>query len=124
MLRIWIVTRDAGGGDGFAPFDAGGDFLVEGEELGEEVGLRREGEGGEDGGIEGGVGVFERVCAGEFEGAVDGAQTAFHFRQCLGADAAHFAAGGGDRFDLHGARRLRPGEGIEDGTRSIGKPLC
>ena len=94
-FTISIIRRNAGGGDGFAPFDAGGDFLVEGEELGEEVGFGGEAVGGEDGGIERGVGVFERVRAGEFEGAVEGAQAAAHVGQSRGADAAHFAPGGG-----------------------------
>jgi hypothetical protein len=35
-----VVGRDAGGGDGFAAVEAGGDLEIEGEELGEEVGIR------------------------------------------------------------------------------------
>jgi hypothetical protein len=34
------------------------------------------------------VGIFEGVRAGQFEGAVEGAQAAFELRQRLGADAA------------------------------------
>ncbi len=61
----------AGGGDGFCGGEAGGDLLVEGEELGEEVGLGVEAVGGEHGGIQRGVGVLERIGAGEFEGAIE-----------------------------------------------------
>ena len=53
----------------------------------------------EDGGIERGVGGFERVRAGEFERAVEGAQAAAHVWERLGADAAHFAPGGGGGLD-------------------------
>jgi len=80
-LGIWEVGRDAGGGDGFALFDAGGHGEVEFEELREEVLLGGEAVGGEDGGIECGVGVFERVVAGEFERAIHGPQAAFDFRK-------------------------------------------
>lgn len=65
-----------------------------------------------DGDVEGGVGVFERVGAGEFEGAIENAQAAFHFRQRLGAAAADFASSCRDGFDScegvsRRARRLR-----------------
>jgi hypothetical protein len=66
---VAVGERDAGGGDGVAGFFAAGDAEVEVEELGEEVGFGQEVVGGEDGGVEGGVGVFEGVLAGEFEGA-------------------------------------------------------
>lgn len=65
---IGVGERDAGGGDLVACVDSGRDFEVEGEELGEKVHLGAEAVGVEDGGIECGVGVFQRVFAGEFEG--------------------------------------------------------
>ena len=46
------------------------------EKLGQQVVFGREAVGGEGGGVQGGVGVFERVRAGQFKGAVEGAQTA------------------------------------------------
>ena len=65
-FRLRAVGGDAGGGDGFGAIELRGDLLVQGEELGEEVGLGGKAVGREDGGIEGGVGVLERVGAGEF----------------------------------------------------------
>ncbi len=38
-FRVREAGGDAGGGDGFAAGDAGGDIAIQGEELGEEVGL-------------------------------------------------------------------------------------
>ena len=57
--------RDAGRGDGFAFFDLGGDFQIQGEELSKQILLGAETAGGEDGGVQDGVGVFERVGAGD-----------------------------------------------------------
>ncbi len=71
-----MVFGNTGGGDWGALVDFGGDFEVEGEELGEEVFLWIEAVGGQDRRIEGGVGVFEGVGAGEFEGAVEGPEAA------------------------------------------------
>ncbi len=88
---VAIVGRDAGGGDGLAFFEAGGDGEVQIQQLLEEVGLGVEAVSDEDGGGEGGVGVFEGVLAGEFEGAVEGTETAFDVGEGLGADAADFA---------------------------------
>ena len=62
----------------FAFLNPGGDFLIQGEELGEQVFLGGEAVGGEDGGVQGGVGVFERIGAGEFKGAIEGAETSGH----------------------------------------------
>jgi hypothetical protein len=45
----------------------------------EEVFLGGEAVGGEDGGVEFGVGVFERILAGQFERAINGPQAAFAF---------------------------------------------
>ena len=72
------------------------DGEVEVEELLEEVFAGAEAVGVEDSGVEGGVGVLERVAAGEFERAVEGAKAALHLRQGLGADAADLTAGGGE----------------------------
>ena len=66
-LGVGEVGRDAGGGDGFALVDAGSDGEVQVEELLEEVLLGGEAVGGQHGGVEFGVGVFERIVAGEFE---------------------------------------------------------
>lgn len=60
-LGVGDIGRDAGGGDGVVVVDVRGDFEVEVEELLEEVFFRSEAVGGEDGGVEGGVRVFERV---------------------------------------------------------------
>ena len=71
------VGGDAGRGYGLGFFEALGDGQVQVEKLGQQVLLGGEAVGGEDGGVQGGVGVFERVRAGQFEGAVEGAQAAF-----------------------------------------------
>jgi hypothetical protein len=70
------IGWDAGGGDGVVAVDALRHFEVEVKELLEEVAFGGETVGGEDGGVEGGVGVFQRVVAGEFERAIDGAEVA------------------------------------------------
>jgi hypothetical protein len=75
-LRIRKVGRDAGGGDGFVAIDARGDVEVEVKELLEEVFLDGEAIGNENGGVEGGVGIFDGILAGEFERAIDGAEAA------------------------------------------------
>ena len=66
-------------------------MLVEGEELGEQILFGTEAVGGEDGGVERGVGVLQRIRAGQFEGAIERAQSALQFRQRLGAHAAQLA---------------------------------
>ena len=71
MPEAW---RNAGRGDGFATLDLAGDFQVQGEELGERVFLGGEALGGEDDGVQGGMGVFEGIGAGQFERAVEAAQ--------------------------------------------------
>jgi hypothetical protein len=53
---------------------AEGDGEVELEELGEEVVVRAEAVGVEDGGVEGGVGVLEGGLAGELEGVRRGSR--------------------------------------------------
>ena len=50
---------------------------VQFEKLGQQVLLGGKAVGGEDGGIQAGVGDFERVRAGQFKGAMEGAQAAF-----------------------------------------------
>ena len=37
FFRTGIILEDAGGGDGFAFLNLGGDFQVQGEELGEQI---------------------------------------------------------------------------------------
>lgn len=66
--------------------------MVEVEELGQEVGLGGEAVGGQDGGVERGVGVLEGIRAGQLQRAIDRAQAADDFGR--GADAANIAAGG------------------------------
>ncbi len=92
--RCWVAIggRDAGGGDGLAGFFAAGDFEVQGEEPGEEVLFGIEAVGVEDGGVEGSVGVFERGSAGEFEGAVEGAQAAGNLGEGVSANRSVLAA--------------------------------
>ena len=53
--------------------------------------------------------------AGQFEGAVEGAEAAGEDFEGVGADAADFPAGLSDGVDLLLCRRLRPREGVEDG---------
>ncbi len=114
-FRPAVGGRDAGGGDGLVVAQALGDLGVEGEQLFEQGFFGAETVGGEDGFVERGVGVAQRVLAGQVEGTVEGAQAAIERGQCLVADAADFAAGGGDGVDLFFAGGLRPGEGVEDG---------
>jgi hypothetical protein len=76
-LGVWGRGGDAGRGDGFDLFEPLSDGQVQFEKLGQQVLFGGEAIGGEDGGIQGGVGVLERVCAGQFEGAVEEAQAAF-----------------------------------------------
>lgn len=104
----------AGGGDGISGGEAGGDLLVEVEELGEEVRLGGEAVGGEHGGIQRGVGVLERIGAGEFEGAIERAQPALEFRQVCGTDAADLQPGCSDCGDGFLAWILRPWKGVEN----------
>jgi hypothetical protein len=65
LARIRIVLGKARGGDGFAALDLAGDFQVQGEELGEQIFVGAEAIGSENGGVQGGVGVFEGVGPGE-----------------------------------------------------------
>lgn len=58
-----------------------------GKDPGDKVSFSKEAVGGVDGGIEGGVGVFQRIGSGQFEGAVEGAQAAFPFREPTPNDA-------------------------------------
>src|ERR1035441_4204412 len=53
---VGVIPGHAGGGDGLAGLDAGGDFEIQGEELGEQVLFRGKAVGGEGGGVEGGGG--------------------------------------------------------------------
>ncbi len=65
--RIGEIGRDAGGRDGFSAVEAAGDFAIEDQELGEQIGFGRETISGENCGIErgergvGGVGGFETL---------------------------------------------------------------
>ena len=57
LLRVGIILWHAGGGD----------CLVQREELGEQIAFGIESVGGEDGGVERGVGVAQRIRAGQFQ---------------------------------------------------------
>ena len=70
-FRLAVAGGDAGGGDGVLPAQSFGDFAVEREQLFEQVFLGAETVGGEDGGVERGVGVAQRVPAGQVEAAVE-----------------------------------------------------
>lgn len=71
---VAVGGGDAWGGNLLAGVDRPSDGEVEVEELLEEVFLRAEATGIEDGGVERGVGVLEGVCAVEFEYAVEDAK--------------------------------------------------
>ena len=78
LLRGGVIPGHAGGGDGFAAFDSGGDLLVQ-EELGEQILRGAEAAGVEDGGVQRGMGVVKRIRAGQFERAIEGAiRWSFH----------------------------------------------
>jgi hypothetical protein len=68
--RVAIGGRHAGRGDGLAGLFSLGDGAVQVEQLGKQVFLRVKPIRRENGGVEGGVGVLERVLAGRFQGAV------------------------------------------------------
>ena len=68
-LGVWKRGWDAGRGYGLGLFEALGDGQVQFENLGQQVFFGGETVGGEDGGVQGGVGVFQRVRAGQLEGA-------------------------------------------------------
>ena len=76
FLRIGIILGDAGGNYSFAFFNLGGDGEVQGKELGEQILFGAEAVGGEAGGVQRGVGVLERIRAGQFERAIEGANAA------------------------------------------------
>jgi hypothetical protein len=84
--------------------------------LGEEVFFGGEAVGGEDGFVECGVSVFERILAGKLPRAIDGAEAAIDFFWRFVADATDFTTGFGDRGDIFGRRRLRPRECVERGS--------
>ena len=73
-LGVWKRGGNAGRGYSFSIFEALGDGQVQFEKLGQQVLFGGEAVVREDGGIQGGVGVLERVRAGQFEGTVEGAQ--------------------------------------------------
>src|ERR1039458_8493857 len=112
-LELSEARRDTWRGDRFAFRNSLGDFEVQGEELGEQILLGAEAVGGEDGGVQGGVGVFEGVGAGEFEGAVEGAEAAFHFSQCLTANSSDLTPSFSHRRNLSGSGFLWPRKGVE-----------
>jgi hypothetical protein len=93
---VAVGGGDAGGGDGFAAVEPARDVEVEVEELGEQVGAGVEAVGVECGGVERALGVLERILAGQLQRAVEGAEAAGDLGQRFRADAADFAAGGGD----------------------------
>jgi hypothetical protein len=64
------------GGDRFAGFDLRGHGQVQVKKLGQEILLGRKSVGVQHGRVERGVGVFERVLAGQLQRAIHGAQPA------------------------------------------------
>lgn len=104
---LGVRKRDggAGRGHGLGLFEARGNGKVQVQKLGQQVLLGGEAVGGEDGGVQGGVGVFKRVRAGRFEGAVEATEAAFHFSQRLGAHTPDLAPCPG--YCLHLSRRGR-----------------
>jgi hypothetical protein len=76
LLRVGIGRGNARRGDGLILLFHRGHGQVQFEQLREQVFLGVEAVGGEDGGVEGGVGVFQRMRAGEFERSIDGAEPA------------------------------------------------
>src|ERR1039458_8108209 len=113
-LELSEARRDTWRGDRFAFRNSLGDFEVQGEELGEQILLGAEAVGGEDGGVQGGVGVFEGVGAGEFEGAVEGTQAAFNLAQGFFTHASDFSSRVGHRLHLGGSGRLWPWKRVEN----------
>ena len=77
-LGVWKRGGDAGRGYGLGVFEALGDGQIQFEKLGQQIFFGGETVGGEDGSVQGGVGVFQRVRAGQLESAVEGAQAALH----------------------------------------------
>lgn len=119
MSRILVDRWYSGRGHRFGSVDAARDRKVQGKKLGEDVILGGEAVGVEGGGGEVGVGVLERVLAGEFQRSIESAEAALQLGQVLGADAADFAPGFCDLLDLLDGRRLGPGEGVEDGFGGV-----
>lgn len=116
---VAVGLGDSGGGDGFTLVDCLRDREVEVEKLLEKVFLCGEAVRVEDGGVEGGVGIFEGVCAREFECPVEGAKAALDGGEGLGAESADGATSVGDLLDLLLGRGLRPREGVEDGSFGV-----
>src|ERR1035438_9543952 len=108
------IGRDAGRGDRFTFLDALGDGKIQFEKLGQQVFFGGEAVGGEDGGVQGGVGVFEWICAGQFQGAVEGTEA-----QSLSPHAPDHAACLGYSLHLLWSWRLGPWEGVEDGFDAV-----
>ena len=75
----------------------------------------------ENGSVERGVGVLERVSAGQFQRSIDGAQAALDLCEGFGTDAADLSPGLGDTIDLLPRRPLRPGERVENGLGRVAK---
>ena len=75
--RLGIAGGNAGGGHRFASLFSAGHFQVEREQLGQQVFLRRETVGGQNGGIEGRMSVLQRILARQFEGSVNRSQPPF-----------------------------------------------
>src|SRR6266567_5079756 len=101
-----------GGGDGLAGGDSGGDVEVEFEELGEEVFFGGEAVGGQYGGVERGVGILERILAGEFERAIDGPEAARNRTQSGFPHTPYFTPRRSHSVDQLCPGRLRPRESV------------
>jgi hypothetical protein len=81
VLCIGIVLRHAGSGDALTLLDGRGDLRVQREELGKQILLGAEAIGVEDSGVQRGVGVPQRIRAGQIEGAIEGTQAALQLLQ-------------------------------------------
>ena len=118
-FRFAVANGDAGCCDRLIIGKTLGDLGVQIKQLFKQVSLGVEAIGGEDGFIEGGMGIAQRVFAGQVERAVEGAQAASQVGEGFAADAANFTTGGGDGVDLLFAGGLWPGEGVEDGFGGV-----
>jgi hypothetical protein len=90
--RVAVGRRHTGGRHRLAAVDAGGDFQIQGQQLRQQVRAGVEAVGVEDSGVESGMGVLERVLAGQFQSAVEGAEPAGDLGERFGADAPAFPA--------------------------------
>jgi len=108
VSRVAVGGGDAGGGDGLAAGDGGGDGEIEFEELGEAIFFGGDVVGVEHGGVEGGVGVFEGVPAVEFEATIDCSECLLFVCERTSAFIPERLGCATNRLDLAFGRSLRP----------------